>query len=191
VLLYLPRNLACLAALPTRDASRFALQAVRVRDPGGGLYRAEATDGRLLAILRGPTPDADYPALDGHGPGQSAEVLVSRTDWQRAFQLGDKSRPVGLAASEGELVLAVGDQALTATPAEGRYPDVDQVLPRHGALLAMRLDPLLLGALLRVAAAVNRGGGVDLLYYGPGKAVGLMARSDDGHAFDGLLMPLT
>jgi hypothetical protein len=96
---------------------------------------------------------------------------------------------VGLAASDGELVLAVGDQALTATPAEGRYPDVDGVLPRHGPLLSVRLDPHLLGALLKVAAAVNPGS-VDLLYFGPGKPVGLMTRSDDGHAFDGLLMPL-
>ena len=56
--------------------------------------------------------------------------------------------------------------------------------------MAVRLDPQLLGALLKVAAAVNPDGGVDLLYYGPGKPLGLMARSDDGHAFDGLLMPL-
>ena len=191
MLLYLPRNLACLGALPTRDASRFTLQAVRVRDPGGGLYRAQATDGRLLAILRGPVPDADYPPLTGRDPGEGTEVLVSRDDWQRAFRLGDKARPVGLAASAGELVLAVGDQALTVQPAEGRYPDVDQVLPRHGPLVAVRLDPVLLGALLRAAAAVNPGGGIDLLYYGPGKPLGLMTRTDDGHAFDGLLMPLT
>ncbi len=190
MLLYLPRTLVCLGALPTRDASRYALQAVRVRDPGGGLYRAEATDGRLLAVLRGPIPDADYPALDGHDPAGGGEVLVGRDDWQRAFRLGDKARPVGLAATGGELVLAVGDQALTATPAEGRYPDVDQVLPRHGPLVAVRLDPQLLGALLKVAAAVNPDGGVDLLYYGPGKPVGLMTCTDDGHAFDGLLMPL-
>jgi hypothetical protein len=189
VLLYLPRNLACLAALAARDSARYGLQAVRVRDPGGGLYRAEATDGRLLAVLRGPVPDADYPALDGHDPGEGAEVLVGRDDWLRAFRLGDKARPVGLAASGGELVLAVGDQALTAQPAEGRYPDVDQVLPRHGPLLSVRLDPVLLGALLRAAAAVNPGG-VDLLYYGPGKPLGLMTCTADGHAFDGLLMPL-
>ena len=190
MLLYLPRTLACLAALPTRDASRYALQAVRVRDPGGGLYRAEATDGRLLAVLRGPAPHADYPPLTGRDRGDGSEVLVARYDWHRAFRLGDKARPVGLAASGGELVLAVGDQALTVQPAEGRYPDVDQVLPRHGPLVAVRLDPVLLGALLKVAAAVNPGGGVDLLYYGPGKPVGLMTHSDDGHAFDGLLMPL-
>jgi DNA polymerase III sliding clamp (beta) subunit (PCNA family) len=190
VLLYLPRHLACLAALAARDPARYGPEAVRVRDPGGGLYRAEATDGRLLAILRGPIPDADYPALDGHDPGEGAEVLVAREDWQRAFRLGDKARPVGLAVSEGELVLAVGDQALTVQPAEGRYPDVDQVLPRHGPLVAERLDPQVLAALLKVAAAVNPGGGVDLLYYGPGKPLGLMTRTDDGHAFDGLLMPL-
>jgi hypothetical protein len=113
--LYLPRNLTALA---TRDSGRYSLAAVRVRDAGGGLYRADATDGKILAIVEGPVPQVCYPALEER-PDGDAEVLVPRDAWQRAFRLGDRHRPVGLAAWGGEITLAVGDQALTTRPLEG------------------------------------------------------------------------
>jgi hypothetical protein len=143
--LYLPRNLAGLGQLAGGNSGRTALHTVRVRDPGGGLYRAEATDGRLLAIVQGPVPHASYPSLDEAPDGGGAEALVAKDDWGRAFGLGDRRRPVGLAADpEGGLTLAAGDQALTARSCDGRYPDTDAVLPMHGPLVAVRLDPALL-----------------------------------------------
>jgi hypothetical protein len=188
--LYLPRNLAGLAQLAGGNAGRTALHAVRVRDPGGGLYRAEATDGRLLAVVQGTVPRACYPALD-EAADSGAEALVARDDWRRAFQLGDRRRPVGLAADpEGGLILAAGDQALTVRACDGRFPDTDAVLPRHGSLVAVRLNPTLLGGLLKLAATLNPDGGVDLLFFGPGKPLGLMTRNDSGQTFDALLMPL-
>jgi hypothetical protein len=189
--LYLPRNLAGLAQLAGANSGRTALHAVRIRDPGGGLYRAEVTDGRLLVVVQGAVPRACYPALD-EAPGGGAEALVARDDWRRAFQLGDRRRPVGLAVdAEGGLILATGDQALTVRACDGRYPDTDAVLPQHGPLVAMRLNPTLLGGLLKLAATLNPDGGVDLLFFGPGKPLGLMTRNDSGQTFDALLMPLT
>jgi hypothetical protein len=188
--LYLPRNLAGLAQLAGSNSGRTALHAVRVRDPGGGLYRAEVTDGRLLAVVQGAVPRACYPALD-EAPDGPAEALVGRDDWRRAFQLGDRRRPVGLAAdAEGGLILAARDQALTVRACDGRYPDVDAVLPRYGPLMAVRLNPTLLGGLLKLAAVINPDGGVDLLFFGPGKPLGLMTRNDEGQTLDCLLMPL-
>jgi hypothetical protein len=190
--LYLPRNLAGLAQLAGGNSGRTALHAVRVRDPGGGLYRAEATDSRLLAIVQGPIPHASYPALDEAPESGAAEALVAKDDWRRAFGLGDRRRPVGLAAdATGGLILAAGDQALTARGCEGRYPDVDAVLPRHGPLVAVRLSPSLLGGLLKLAAVIIPDGGVDLLFFGPGKPLGLITRNDSGQTLDCLLMPLT
>jgi hypothetical protein len=189
--LYLPRNLAGLAQLAGRNSGRTALHAVRVRDPGGGLYRTEVTDGRLLAVVQGPMPIAAYSALD-EAPDGPAEALVARDDWRRAFQLGDRRRPVGLAAdAEGGLILAAGDQALTARACDGRFPDTDAVLPRHGPLVAVRLNPTLLGGLLKLAASLNPDGGVDVLFFGPGKPLSLMTRNESGQTFDALLMPLS
>src|SRR5262249_53352745 len=109
-----------------------------------------------------------------------------------ACGLGAGRGPVGLAANpEGGLTLAAGDQALTARACDGRYPDVDAVLPRHGPLVAVRLDPALLESLLKLAAVIKPDGGVDLLFFGPGKPLGLIARNDAGQTLDCLLMPLT
>jgi hypothetical protein len=190
--LYLPHNLAGLAQLAGGNSGRTALHAVRVRNPGGGLYRAEATDGRLLAVVQGPVPVAAYPALDEAPDSGAADALVAKDDWRRAFGLGDRRRPVGLAAdAEGGLTLAAGDQALTARACQSRYPDTDAMLPRHGPLVAVRLNPTLLGGLLKLAATLNPDGSVDLLFFGAGKPLGLVTRNDEGQTLDCLLMPLT
>ena len=190
MVLYLPPNLAALATVARREASRYALGAIHVRSPGGGLYRVEATDGRILAVVQGSVPKASYPPLEDRPEGD-AQALIARDDWQRAFRLGDRRRPVGLATDGAEIHLAVGDQALTTRACDGRFPDVDAVLPQGGALLAVRLNPSLLIELLKVAVAVSAGEGVDVLFYGRDKPVGLLARNDEGQTFDGLIMPLT
>jgi hypothetical protein len=188
--LYLPRNLVGLAGLAGRDSGLHALAAVRVRDPGNGLYRVEATDGRVLAIVQGPVPDAAYPLVEAADEGPP-ELLVQLDAWVRAFKLGDKRRPVGIGAGGHTLTLAVGDQSLTSARMEGRYPAVDTVLPRHGPLAAVRLSPALLAELLKVAIALEPEPGVTLLYYGKGQPLGLLAHNAQGQTFDALLMPLT
>lgn len=187
--LFLPKNLASLAALAAKESTRFAMTAVRVLDLGGA-YRCEVTDGRRLMVVRGPSEAQDYPALED-APNGAAEVLVPAADWRGAFRLGGKSRPVGLAVGDGRFVLAVGDQAVTGSPPDKRFPDADGVLPRRAAVLAVALDPALLAGLLQVAAALEPEGGVKLLYYGPGKPVGLIAHNDQGQYLDALVMPLT
>ena len=67
MLLYFPRNLAGLVALASRHEGRYATGALHVLDPGDGTYRVEVTDGRRLAIVRGPNAGACYPVLaDAH-----------------------------------------------------------------------------------------------------------------------------
>jgi hypothetical protein len=184
----LPRNLAALADVTGRG--RFAADAIRVGDSGTGLYRAEAANGKVVAIVQGAVADASYPNLDPPA-GEASETLVSGDDWRRAFRLGDRTRPAGLAAGPDSLALAVGDQTLATRPLAERFPDVDSVLPKQGPLVAVRLDPSLLIPLLKAAAALGPENGVELLYYGRGKPLGLRARNAGGQAFDGLLMPLT
>jgi hypothetical protein len=115
MLTYLLRNLAALADLTGRGRGRYALDGIRVRDSGTGLYRAEATNGKILAIIQGTDADADYPSLEPPA-GEVTETLVPGDDWRRAFRLGDRTRPVGLAAGPDFLALAVGDQTLDRGP---------------------------------------------------------------------------
>lgn len=138
--LYFPRNLAGLVNVASRDFGRYALQAVHVLDPGDGLYRVEATDGRRLAIIQGPIPKADYAHLEDC-PDDTNDLLVSREDWVQAFRLGDKKSPVGLAAGQDSLTLAVGDHAIKAKPTDGRFPDVRSVLPKHGPVTPSTSTP--------------------------------------------------
>src|SRR5262249_13763348 len=62
---------------------------------------------------------------------------------------------------------------------------------QQGPLVAVRLDPALLIPLLKAAAALGPENGVELLYNGRGKPLGLRTRNAGGQAFDGLLMPLS
>jgi DNA polymerase III sliding clamp (beta) subunit (PCNA family) len=187
---FLPKNLAHLANVAARDSARFAVNALRVHDLGrGSEYRVEATDGKRLAVVRGPCPQAQYPALpDG---ADTPDVLVPVADWKSAFRLGGKQRPVGLAAEGPTFTLAVGDQSLTGSAPEGRFPDFDVVLPRTPAPIAFTVDLQLLIGLLQAAAALEPAGGVKVLFWSPAKPVGLTAKTAQGQFFDGLLMPLT
>jgi hypothetical protein len=188
--LFLHRNLGPLAALAARDATPYSANALRVQDPGDGSYRVEVTDGRRLAVVRGPCPQAEYPAL-GATPHAAADVLVPVTDWKAGFRLGGRQRPVGLAADDSKFTLAVGDQAVAGACAGGRFPDFAAVLPKRPAPFGFRVNPELLAGLLLAAAALDPAGGVWLLLYGPDAPVGVACHNDAGQFFDGLIVPLT
>lgn len=187
--LFFPKNLAALAGIAPRDVGRCP-PALHVLDPGDGCYRVEVTDGKRLAIVCGPCAEEKDSALDPAFRG-AAQILIPAADWRTGFRLGGKRRPVGLAADGTTFKLAVGDQAVTGSAPEGRFPNVDWALPKGRALLGFRIDPLLLIGLLQAAAALDPAGGVGVLFYGDGKPVGLVARNDAGQFFDGLLVPLT
>jgi hypothetical protein len=186
--LLLPANLAALARL-TGDATRYAVNCLRVIDPGDTSYRVEATDGRRLAVVRGNCPRESCPALEEapHSPGA---VLVGPEEWGQAFKLAGKNRPVGLAAAPGVLTFAVGTRSFTAAPAEGRYPNVDQVLPKRPALVTFTVNPRLATSLFQLATALGLEQ-VNVLYYGHGLPVGLTGHNDEGQFVDCLLVPMS
>lgn len=183
----LPKNLATLATLTTSDRPRCPA-VIRVLNVGSGIYRVEVTDGRRLAIVRGPCPRQRPAALDVP-VSEETEVLVPVADWQSAFRLGRKSDAVGLTSDGDRFTLAVGSQAIVGAVPGGPFPATEAVLPQEPAVLALPLDPALLAGLLRVASALGCVGGVKILWYGPGKPVGLVARNDQGQYLDALLMP--
>jgi hypothetical protein len=70
---------------------------------------------------------------------------------------------------------------------------VDQVLPRTLPLVRFTVNPELLAGLAQLAHAIDpEGNRVEILYYGPDRPIGLMARNDEQQqTLDCLLMPLT
>jgi DNA polymerase III sliding clamp (beta) subunit (PCNA family) len=189
---FMPKNLAALANVAAKEATRYSANALHVIDLGD-TYRVEATDGKRLAVVRGPCPEAQYPVLDAV-LGGAADVLVPAESWREAFRTKGKkdlALPVGLVADATSFRLAVGQKVIEGALPEGRFPAFSAVLPKKPAICAVKVDPVLLAGLLQAAAALDPSGGVSLLFYGREQPLGVMGRNEAGQFFDGMLQPLT
>ncbi len=194
MVLYLPRNLAALAKL-TRDDPRYTLNGVRVLDPGDTTYRLEATDGRRLAVVRGnSTPDLDYPTLDASAADGSQGVIPADV-WEHCFRKLPgkdvaKDGSIGLALAAGGFTFGTPRVAHRGEYLDGRWPAVDEVLPRSLPVADVTVDPRLLAGLLDVAVALGCER-VRLLLFGKEKLLGVSGANDSGQFLDGVLVPLT
>jgi hypothetical protein len=203
--IFLPKNLGTLATLAAGDEGvRYALSGVHVLDEGD-YYRCEVSDGRVLAIVCGPdarATDAAQRITDEQlqaveeAPGGTFDVIVPAGRWKEAFRQLPRDAALGLTAGEGVITLASPHCVARCTPTEGRWPDVDSVLPPGGPLVRLRVNPKMLARLLEVAAAFSAPDpfeppAVDLLWYGRDKPLGVVGKNREGQIFDALLMPLT
>ncbi len=198
-MLILPKNLGLLAGC-AGEQSRHALHAVRVIACQDAWYRCEATDGHILAILCGPSncPTKEQESiaaqLDGAGGG-SFEGLIPASEWKRWFQGVPKNGHLGIVLAPHEAILATVDMKGRTQLMDGRFPEVDRVLPRTLPLVRFVVNPALLRDLLVLAEAVCKVSDatprVEFLFYQPGGPIGLMARNDQGQTLDALIMPLT
>ncbi len=196
-MIFLPKSAAPLAALAAGSDTRYSLSCVRLRELADAHFRLEATDGRVLGILRGPSsptaadrvageslPEPDTLALEALLPGRGllGALRGLKGEARLAVRL---ARPQALLASGG---------CLTRLDClDGRFPDTDGVLPQRPAPVSFRVDADLLVRLLKAAGAVAEAGdcaGVEVLYWGRDMPIGVTARGAAGLAFDGLIMPL-
>lgn len=195
--LFIPKTLKALADL-TAESGRYALAGIRVIDPGNGGYRLEATDGRRLLIAHGtsvaPTAGAKETFASLEAVANSGiEAIISADDWRKAMRMGPKRFPaIGLVMNPDCITCAAGAETLSAKPLDGRFPDVNRVLPKTPPILRFCVDPKMLAGLLVAMAAIEPEGGITLLWYGPDKPLGLMAKNATQQLFlDALLMPLS
>lgn len=202
-MIFLPKNLGTLATLAGDESLRYALAGIHLLDEGD-YYRCEVTDGRLLAIVCGP--DARTAAAARHitdeqlqaiedAPGGVFDVVVPAGRWKEVFRQLPKDAALGLATGEGVITLALPQAVARCSPLEGRWPNVDLVLPPTGPLVRIRINPKMLARLLEVAAAFaepspSEAPAVDLLWYGRDKPLGIAGKNHHGQTFDALLMPL-
>lgn len=203
-MIFLPKNLGTLATLTRDESVRYTLAGVHVLDEGD-YYRCEVTDGRVLAIVCGPDACASVAGrhiteaqreASEEAPGGVFNVIVPAGRWKEAFRQLPKDGALGLAAGEGVITLALPEAVARCTPAEGRWPEVDNVLPPGGPLVRIRINPKTLAQLLEVAAAFAEPGPgeppvVDILWYGRDKPFGIVGKNHQGQTFDALMMPLS
>jgi hypothetical protein len=201
MLLYLPRNVAPLSKVVARaEHYRYGATChIHVVAHPNGLYRAEATDGRRLAVVQGPF-DASaepYDWLPADWNAEDGEAFVPRDSWDEAFKLPDslrKGRPIGLTTTEGgAVVLGCEGSKIGLPPNEiGRWPNVSQVLPKRPASVVIRFDPTMLLDILKLAAALHSDSPwVELLYFGKDVPFGIVTANDSGQSLDALVVPLT
>ena len=197
-MLYLRKSLGRLADVCSADVGRAAMMGVRVLEYAES-YRLEATDGRRLLIVRGPNDGGDgqkasigwLNTLLEDAPDGTFDGLVPAKEWSAAFRSA-KENPVGLVMGDKQFSFGFGQQTLRGSLVEGRYPDVNVVLPRKGAPLTIRVDARLLASLLMSMAAVRSDGDqwVDLHFYGSKTPMGLSWQDGNGMTADAILMPL-
>lgn len=202
MLMNVPRNLAALGKVASKyDNPRFALGCIRLRDQGNGLYRAEASDGRTLAIISGPFDDCDEP-LDGQ-PFESddqRDILLTADEFAKAVaRIKPPKWHAALKGREKRVVLSTNDckaavfefgQSTVLTQVQGKFPDTDVVLPHRIPFVRFTVDPKTMIRLLEAASAVNENQ-VEILYYSGALPVGVVTKNDEGQVFDGLIVPFS
>ncbi len=200
MLLFIPRSLCALKRVAAKaEHSRFgATQGIRI-GVAAGLYRAEATDGRRAIIVQGLTP-AEDPPWPGFKdlPDDACEAIILPKDLERACKVGEQFLQtrfglLGIATMEGGVCLGLGADVVMAQTVEGRFPCVDQVIPKKRPLCSFRIDPKLLAETLLTIAELlpeeNRA--VQCFYYGDGYPLGFCARNPEtGVMIDALVVPL-
>jgi hypothetical protein len=166
-----------------------------------GLYRAEATDGRRAVVVQGlvPIEDPPWPGFK-EVPDDACEAIVLPKDLERACKVGDQfvqSRfdMVGMATvGDGVLCLGLGTDLVTARTVEGRFPQIDKVMPQKRPLFTFRIDPKLTAETLLTIAELlpDDARGVQCFYYGDGYPLGFCAQNpENGMMIDALVVPLS
>ena len=193
-MIFIPKAASGMCALASKDAARYALNHLRVREVAGERFHLEATDGKRLAILRGPclpTPQ-EVLAAGAHASPETilTEGLLLASVLKGAFKMeGDN---LGILLGRPNTLLFVINKSLITEPGEGRFPDVDAVLPKTPALFSIAVDPILLASILTAASKVQHPDAckVQLLFWNATSPMGIICQGPDGITFDAMLMPL-
>src|SRR5262245_33967133 len=137
MLLFIPRSLCALKRVAAKaEHSRYgATQGIRFSQVSG-LYRAEATDGRRAILVQGLTPaeDPPWPGFK-EPPDDACEAIILPKDLERACKVGDDSLQsrfgmVGIATNGEGVSLGLGADVITTRVVDGRFPNVEQVIPK-------------------------------------------------------------
>jgi hypothetical protein len=206
--LLLPANLAVLVKAAAREQHcRFgATTGIRLTATRDG-YQAEATNGRILARVKGAMPFdpqdyPDVPALQSAPQGGTVGTIPAEV-WSKAFK-GVPRRPVKPVLGTVAAVLGKDQATLVSTDlenanvqsprlVEGRWPNSDQVFPKGKPRFTINVDAKLLIDLLQVAMAFSsqdHNNKVTMEFHDRNNPIAIRTKSDDGQEFSGLIVPL-
>jgi len=202
--LLLPPNVAKIASVAAKDqhgryGATTGIQVSRRDDK----YRIEATNGRVAAIITG-TPDQaeDYPTCPflQAAPNGAASAVVPASIWSKGFRDLPKrtaAKPIlaNLAVVLGKERITLSstdletDRAVQPRVVEGRFPEIDRIIPKGKPKATACVSIAELRSLLSVAEAV--GSGVTFEFHDKNGPLVLRAKHDDSdQEFLGLAAPI-
>lgn len=194
-------NLA-VSQFASKEKSRYALQAVQVSEKG-----TCATDGYKMVRVSLPTAKiGDYPTVPTfpQGNGQKAGLLPLSLVTKLEKSIPTKQRMpilnyVGV-SFDAESVHAVTTDlethsVLSQRQVTGWFPDIDRnAMPHTQPVYEVIVDAAQLASMLKGASEFLREENkhpVKLRFYGPGEAMRLDVKPQDGQEWLGILMTLT
>jgi len=195
MLLFIPRSLCALKRVAAKvEHSRFgATTGIRILLIPG-LFRAEACDGHRAMVVQGliPLQNPPWPGFK-ELPDDACEAIVLPKDLEKASKLGDGWSHyglIGVATVGSELYLGLGSDLINTRTVEGRFPELERVIPKKRPLFTFRFDPKTLAETLLAMCELlpDYGREVQCFYYGEGQPLGFCAKnSETGMMIDALI----
>jgi len=172
----LPTNLGVIADCAAKEDTKYAISGVRLLLNDNNTYRVEATDTRFLAIVTGPcvAPSDEHP-LSNFDPMTTApnghkESLVGTKAFKDYFAKAAKltKKAAGIKPILGSVATVIGEKETTLgctdleqrqvdrlTNIEGRYPPVDECIPKKPPIAKFKVDAKRFADFLKIAAAFS------------------------------------
>ncbi len=218
-MIYLPKNLATVAKFVATESARFSIAGVRVSErptlplDGTRGYRVEATDGRTLVRVDGPSSAGwgsagDLKSMLKNAPNGETAATIPATTFKAALKAamkgkkGRKEAATAVVFGKDGATLANQDEngqpTFQAAPdnVAGRFPDTSCVIPGETQPVAavIRVDGDRLAEVLKAAAefADNNSDvqAVTLELRRQTDAVVVRSANEAGQSFTAVVMPL-
>ena len=184
MLLFISRSLCALKRVAAKsEHSKFgATQGIRIA-LASGLYRAEACDGHRAIVVQGmlPAEDPPWPGFK-ELPDDACEAIILPKDLERACKVGEdflqnRFGMLGIATMGNGVCLGLGTEVVTARTVEGRYPHLENAMPKKRPMFSFRIDPKTLSETLLAIADLlpDESRAVQCFYYGEGFPLGFCA----------------
>jgi hypothetical protein len=187
----LQSRLAELAKIVPRDTGRFMLTHVRLALTPDG-FEVQATDGRRLAVVTGPGREEGTLTMLADAPNGADVALVPAKEFAAALKAGKGASSYAVLGSEFT-TLAVGAAVHRLTNGDGRFPPIDQVLPKEPPAVVFKVNARMLAELLTVAATFSPDGGIGhvlVQFWRSDRPLAITTDDGAGTRFFGLMMPL-
>lgn len=190
-MLKLQSRLAELAKITPRDLGRYLMTHVRLAMTADG-FEIQATDGRRLAVVTGPGREESVLAMLADAPNGADVALVPAKEFAAALKKSGKGTSYAVLGSEFT-TLAVGTTVHRLANGDGRFPNIDSVLPKDPPAVVFKVNARLLAELLTVAAAFSPDGGIGhvcMQFWASNVPIAVTTDDGAGTKFFSLIMPL-